>query len=100
MCLKAIYHHVVRTTIYLIDLKDFNIVNQIYAEVFNTEISPARACVQVAALPKGVRVEIAAVKETTAKILLEEANYFHEITSDDWFIYRGSSRAGRSKRNG
>ena len=49
---------------------------------------------------EGVRVEIAAVKETTAKILLEEANYFHEITSDDWFIYRGSSRAGRSKRNG
>ena len=49
---------------------------------------------------EGVRVEIAAVKETTAKILLEEANYFHEITSDDWFIYRGSSRAGRSKRKG
>ena len=49
---------------------------------------------------EGVRVEIAAVKEATAKILLEEANYFHEITSDDWFIYRGSKRAGRSKRNG
>ena len=49
---------------------------------------------------EGVRVEIAAVKETTAKILLEEANYFHEITSDDWFIYRGSKRTGRSKRNG
>ena len=31
---------------------------------------------------EGVRVEIAAVKEPTAKILLEEANYFHEITSD------------------
>ena len=49
---------------------------------------------------EGVRVEIAAVKETTAKILLEEANYFHEITSDDWFIYRGSKRTGRSKKNG
>ena len=48
---------------------------------------------------EGVRVEIAAVKETTAKILLEEANYFHEITSDDWFIYRGSKRTGRSKKN-
>jgi uncharacterized LabA/DUF88 family protein len=47
---------------------------------------------------EGVRVEIAAVKETTAKILLEEANYFHEITSDDWFIYRGSKRTGHSKR--
>ena len=49
---------------------------------------------------EGVRVEIAAVKATTAKILLEEANYFHEITSDDWFIYRASKRTGRSKRNG
>ena len=49
---------------------------------------------------EGVRVEIAAVKKTTAKILLEEANYFHEITSDDWFIYRGSKRTGRSKKNG
>ena len=49
---------------------------------------------------EGGRVEIAAVKETTAKILLEEANYFHEITSDDWFIYRGSKRTGRSKRKG
>ena len=49
---------------------------------------------------EGVRVEIAAVIETTAKILLEEANYFHEITSDDWFIYRGSKRTGRSKKNG
>ena len=49
---------------------------------------------------EGVRVEIAAVKETTAKILLEEANYFHEITSDDWFIYRASKRTGRSKRKG
>ena len=47
---------------------------------------------------EGVRVEIAAVKETTARILLEEANYFHEITSDDWFIYRGSKRTGHSKR--
>ena len=37
---------------------------------------------------EGVRVEIAAVKETTAKILIDEAAYFHEITSEDWFEYR------------
>ncbi len=42
---------------------------------------------------EGVRVEIAAVKKTTANILLSEANYFHEITNDDWFIYRSSKRA-------
>ena len=41
---------------------------------------------------EGVRVEIAAGKQNTAKILLAEANYYHEITSDDWFIYRGSKR--------
>lgn len=35
----------------------------------------------------GVRVEIAAVLDTTAKILIEETDYFHEITEDDWFIY-------------
>ena len=49
---------VVRTTIYLIDLCDFAIVNSIYAEIFGGMTSPARACVQVAALPKGGRVEI------------------------------------------
>ena len=37
---------------------------------------------------EGVRVEIAAVKNNTAKILLSEANYYHEITNDDWFIYK------------
>jgi len=41
---------------------------------------------------EGVRVEIAAVKKNTAKILVAEANYYHEITKDDWFIYKGSKR--------
>jgi uncharacterized protein (TIGR00288 family) len=36
---------------------------------------------------EGVRVEIAAVVETTARILINEADYFHPITRDDWFIY-------------
>ncbi len=52
---------VVRTTVYLVDLADFATVNNLYAEVFGTEVAPARACVQVAALPKGARVEIDAV---------------------------------------
>jgi uncharacterized LabA/DUF88 family protein len=34
---------------------------------------------------EGVRVEIAAVPATTSRLLVEEADYFHEITSDDWF---------------
>ena len=42
---------------------------------------------------EGVRVEIAAVKNNTAKILLSAANYYHEITNDDWFIYNTSKRS-------
>ena len=54
----ATAQHVVRTTVFLADLADFQTVNEIYAEVFGTGTSPARACVQVASLPKGARVEI------------------------------------------
>ena len=49
---------VVRCTVYLADLADFHRVNEVYAEMFGAGVSPARACVQVAALPKGSRVEI------------------------------------------
>ena len=49
---------VVRCTVYLVDLGDFQAVNAIYAEMFGAGISPARACIQVAALPKGSKVEI------------------------------------------
>ena len=47
---------------------------------------------------EGVRVEIAAVKSTTAKILLEEASYFHEITKDDWFEYRAPTKNRKRKK--
>ena len=50
--------NVIRTTIYLTDLKDFAKVNQIYAEIFDQNVSPARACVEVSNLPKGGKVEI------------------------------------------
>ena len=49
---------VVRTTVFLADLADFAKVNALYAEVFGAGVSPARACVEVAALPKAARVEI------------------------------------------
>lgn len=48
---------VVRATIYLADMADFQKVNAIYAERFASD-PPARACVQAAALPKGALVEI------------------------------------------
>lgn len=51
---------VVKTTIYLTDLNDFQAVNEIYTEYFD-EPYPARATVQVAALPRGALVEIDAI---------------------------------------
>lgn len=51
------FQQVVKTTIYLTDLNDFAIVNGIYGRHFSGTF-PARATVQVAALPKGVAVEI------------------------------------------
>ncbi len=51
---------VVKTTVFLKDMADFQKVNAIYAEFF-TENPPARSAVQVAALPKGGLVEIEAV---------------------------------------
>ena len=55
---------VLRTTVFLADLGDFARVNAIYAEMFGEGVSPARACVEVAALPKGARVEIDAIALT------------------------------------
>jgi 2-iminobutanoate/2-iminopropanoate deaminase len=51
---------VVRTTIYLVDLNEFALVNEIYGR-FLREPYPARATVGVAALPRGARVEIDAI---------------------------------------
>ena len=51
---------IVKLTVYLTDLSDFETVNQVMAAAFS-EPYPARAAVQVAALPRGARVEIDAV---------------------------------------
>ncbi|OQB23370.1 MAG: Enamine/imine deaminase [Firmicutes bacterium ADurb.Bin182] len=51
---------VVKTTIFVQDLKDFAAVNKIYGDIFG-DMYPARSCVQVAALPAGGLVEIEAV---------------------------------------
>lgn len=46
---------------------------------------------------QGVRVEIAAVANTTSRFMIEEADYFHEITKDDWFSLPGKKPAKRRK---
>jgi 2-iminobutanoate/2-iminopropanoate deaminase len=53
----ATFASVVKTTIYLTDLNDFAAVNEVYGKRFPSA-PPARSTVQVAALPKGARVEI------------------------------------------
>jgi 2-iminobutanoate/2-iminopropanoate deaminase len=54
------FENIVKTTIFLTDLADFQTVNEIYASYFKKE-PPARSTVQVPALPKGARVEIEAI---------------------------------------
>jgi 2-iminobutanoate/2-iminopropanoate deaminase len=54
------YSDVVRTTIYLVDLSNFAAVNDAYGRFFESPF-PARATVQVAALPRGAQVEIDAI---------------------------------------
>ncbi len=54
------FEHVVRTTVFLTDLGDFAAINEVYASYFG-DPAPARSTVQVAALPKSVRLEIDAI---------------------------------------
>ena len=56
----ASYARVVKTTVYLADMSEFNAMNQVYAEYFGSP-APARATVQAARLPRDVRVEIDAI---------------------------------------
>ncbi len=49
---------IVKCTIFLTDLENFEAVNEVYAKMFVGQTLPARAVVQVAALPKGVGVEV------------------------------------------
>jgi len=60
------FGNVVKTTVFLLDLADFAAMNEIYGQRFQGSY-PARSTVQVAALPRGARVEIEvlAVRETT-----------------------------------
>ena len=50
-----------KTTIYLTDMGDFPVVNGIYQRFFGGDVPPARACAEVAKLPKGVSIMIEAM---------------------------------------
>ncbi|UDN60914.1 RidA family protein [Clostridioides sp. ES-W-0016-02] len=53
----ADFSNVVKTTVFIKDMNEFGSINEVYAEYFG-ENKPARACVEVARLPKDVKVEI------------------------------------------
>jgi 2-iminobutanoate/2-iminopropanoate deaminase len=55
------FQHVVKTTIFLTDLGDYGRVNEVYGAAFDGVQPPARSTVQVAALPRGAKVEIEAI---------------------------------------
>jgi 2-iminobutanoate/2-iminopropanoate deaminase len=68
--IKAVLHadgldfrHVVKTTIFVTDLADFGAVNEIYGSYFQDTTPPARSTVQVAALPRGVKVEVEVIAQ-------------------------------------
>jgi 2-iminobutanoate/2-iminopropanoate deaminase len=54
------YANVVRTTVFLSDLEDFSGMNEVYGSFFSAP-TPARSTVQVARLPRDVRIEIDAI---------------------------------------
>lgn len=56
------FSRVVKTTVFLTDMADFQAMNEVYARAFGSH-RPARSTVAVAGLPKGVRVEIEVVAE-------------------------------------
>ncbi|QKF64343.1 RidA family protein [Campylobacter corcagiensis] len=53
----AKFEDVIKTTIFLADINDFDKVNEIYAQTFSSH-KPARSCVEVSRLPKDVKIEI------------------------------------------
>jgi 2-iminobutanoate/2-iminopropanoate deaminase len=53
----ASFDHVVRTTVYLVDMADFAAMNAVYGEYFSAP-APARTTIQAARLPRDMRVEI------------------------------------------
>lgn len=56
------FSKILKTTVYLTDIAEFQAMNEVYAEFFPSPF-PARAAFQVVALPKGAKVEIEAVAE-------------------------------------
>jgi 2-iminobutanoate/2-iminopropanoate deaminase len=55
------FSHIVKCSIFMTNMNDYAAINSVYATYFDEHTAPAREAVQVAALPKGVRVEISCI---------------------------------------
>ena len=55
------FEHVIKTSIFISDMNNFALINEIYGQYFNDETAPARETVEVANLPKFVNVEISMI---------------------------------------
>ena len=55
------FENVIKSTIFISDMNDFNAINSIYGAYFDEKSAPARETVQVAGLPKNVNVEISMI---------------------------------------
>lgn len=55
------FENVVKSSIFIANMDDFSIINDVYGSFFNEETAPARETVQVARLPKHVNVEISMI---------------------------------------
>ncbi|WP_264521280.1 RidA family protein [Flavobacterium sp. N1994] len=55
------FDHVIKTTIFIMNMGDFARINAVYSQYFDEAAAPARETVQVAGLPKGVNVEISMI---------------------------------------
>ena len=55
------FENVIKSTIFIMNMNDFDAINKVYANFFNEKTAPARETVQVAGLPRGVNVEISMI---------------------------------------
>ena len=55
------FENVVKTSIFISDMNNFGLINDVYGQYFNNETAPARETVEVANLPKYVNVEISMI---------------------------------------
>ncbi len=55
------FENVIKSTIFIMNMADFALINKVYGSYFNEETAPARETVQVACLPKNVNIEISMI---------------------------------------